>query len=489
MKKQSVYFVEEREIDIKTMLWQAAKQWRIILIVALLSAILVCSLNYKADVASAQAAINNQIAAANAPEVTVESVSAQLPDERFDMVWNTVRYREYYQNKQAYMENSIWMNLNAYAIDVVYLDYQVSGESSSNVIAWASQHLLTKEFAQLVADEMGSEIDPMYITELLSVVGGDGANSFRVRVCAGSAEECNKLAACVDLILEDAMLSVCGANTFVELANKEESMITDANLAGLQVACISELNNVLSTYNGYDSSLTELERLLVQLILADRADGVSMIPEDKVVTEEKAPVEIDTTIHVKPSIVMFVVGFIAGAVFAYAVMMLLYTVSKKIHGTDEVQYLFGISVLGTMNVAAIGKKRVFGAVDKWVDTLFNGKKYQLTYAEELEMIASKIEVLCEQKNQKAIYVFGSDLHRIPEKCMEDLTKKLHNKGITMTYGRGITYDVASLQTATEIGYAVVFEVDEQTQCEEFVKELNLCRQSGIEVLGATLARF
>ena len=495
MQKQSAYFVEEREIDIKTMLRQSLKHWRVVLIGAVIGAVLACGVKYKADTAAAQAAINNQIEAANAPEVTIEYLEGLLGENHAAAVWNAAEYWAYIEDKKEYMEKSVWFNLNAYEENAVYLSYQVQSAEPLRMISSCGRYLNGTEMAESIIEEMGLKIETKYVTELLSMPLTDNATYFTVKVCADNKEECEALADCVEKLMGNytRLLEQEDGVTQIRFVERDSRVVTDETLANTQVAYDVELYNMLNVCNSYIAGFDGNQLQLYKMLLEKGTEtGISIYAdvneEDEENVKDTPAVEIDTTIHVKPNVTVTLIGFFAGGIAAYAILMLLYTISPSIHGTDEMKYLFGLSNLGTMNTIMIGKKRICFIVDHWIDRLSRGRKNSLDYEQQLELIVANIRVVCEKQGVHQVFAFGSDIRKIPEVSLKNIQTKLKEHGISIEYGEGILMNPESLEQASKIGAVIVFEVDEKTKCEEIAKELNVCRQSGIKILGAVLTQ-
>lgn len=491
MQRQNAYFIKEREIDIKTMLISCIRRWRGILIAAAIGAVIACAVKYQADVSAAEAAINNQIEAANAPEITVEYLEEKLGESQVASVQNALDHWNYIERKNDYMEHSVWFNLNAYAVDAVFLTYQVSAEHPAAVINDCKRFATGEEMVNGITQDLGLSLESQYVLELLSISASDNTTCFTVRVYAENAESCALLADSVDKQMKNYAASFSADGTQISLKERDAQVVVDAALAGTQAGHTGEINNMLNTFNGYMQGLGEEQHTLFELLVKENAvtslfageSGEEETPEG----EKGTPVEIDTTIHVRPSVRMAVIGFAAGAIAAYAVFMLLYTVSKNIHGTDEVKYLFGIPVFGTVNTITVGKKRLFGKTDLMLDRLLRGKKY-LSYEEELSLAAEKIRVYCDKQERKEIYACGVSAKNIPADCLDKLAGLLAADGIAMTYGSDVCRDKEAIKKASETGGVLLVEADEKTGCGEIAKELNICRQSGIEVIGVILAQ-
>ena len=105
MKKQNQYFVEEREIDLKKVLLQVLKKWRLVLILAVLGAVLAVAADYRNTKKEATEAAIAAADKVNAGPVTIESLEAKMDDYSIQRVWrfvymtNTLYQRRTYQTE------------------------------------------------------------------------------------------------------------------------------------------------------------------------------------------------------------------------------------------------------------------------------------------------------------------------------------------------------------------------------------------------------
>ena len=138
-------------------------------------------------------------------------------------------------------------------------------------------------------------------------------------------------------------------------------MIIDNDLINLQASYNSEIYSNTNMYNGYYGGFSDTQKQLFQMLMEARQNGdISIYSDAK--EQAEAPLSgdasaIDTNIYVKPSVKMILTGFFAGAIIAYAVCALGYTVSKAVHGADEIKYLFGTTVFGTVRMAPYRRKK------------------------------------------------------------------------------------------------------------------------------------
>lgn len=496
MKKQNNYYVETREIDVKRMLVHTLTYWRWILIIALAGALILGVTQYRKDVTAAKNSIQAQIDAANTPVPTVDSLSAQLTADQVQNVWNAVNFKAYADSRTAYMNESVYMNLDPYNEDVVYLNYEIYSDNPAYVLSQLSNYIGSEELAEKISKDMGLTIANKYVMELYTITYSDNISRFTVKVCADDAEECDKLSDSFDRIVTE-YVSEPGktedeAKNSLVLTERTADVAIDANLQNLQASYNSEIYNNTNTYGALYGGFNDVQKALFQLLTEQKENTTSSIydagaDEQEVVLSGDASA-IDTTVHVNVSIKMIITGFLAGAIIAYAIFALGYTISKAIHGVDEVKYLFAVPVFGNIRMAAFTKKRKGEAVDTAIDKLNYGRKKYLNSAQQMQMVYSNLLLSCKNKNVSEVYLTGTELERIPQSCISELVSRLKAQQITVTVGNSILYDAESLMKMAACGHAVFVEIENVSKCEEIAKELNLCIQNHIEVMGIIMTQ-
>lgn len=491
MKAQKQYVVREREIDVVKMIFNALSHWRFLFIVGVICAVLVGIKQYRDDVATAQANIQAQFDAANAPEITIEYLESQLSDELLQNVRSAVRYKETGEQRQEYIDESIYINIDPYSVDVTSLTYAIA---NANVYKSVKNYLPSDEMISDIATAMETDIETQYIMELYSISETDGVTYLTIKVVADTPEESALLADNVNesvLAYADTLATV-GEGQNMVLTDRVSSTVVDASLIALRASYVNEIYSNMNIYNSFFAGFNDVQVQLCKMMLAERAEMVSSVNPAEEIVEEKTPVDtsnIDTSIHVKPSIKMMLIGFIAGIVIAFAIRTLVYTISKCIHGADEVKYLFDVPVLGTVKVSSLQKKKVFVAVDTMLDRLAAGRNKYLNYSQQLQLVYSNILVNCRNKQIKEVYISGSEMECVPQKLLEELKIKLEAADICIKWGKNISYDAEAMLEMVDLGACILFEVENRTKCEEIVKELTQCEQNSVNMLGLVMVQL
>lgn len=493
MKKQSHYVVEERQIDVKEMFFHTLSCWRFILLVAFIAAALVGVMKYKSDVSARQAEIQAQIDKANEPEITVEMLEEQLSNYEVQSVWNSVQCKELLKQRRTYMDSSIYFNLDAFKENVVYLTYDISSAEAENVIKELEKYLSGSAMAEKIVAEMGLDTEAVYVSELIKIEDTDAAAYFTLKVCADSAEECASLADNVEKQIASYMESLKGKEAFadlsVTLAERRADVIQDEELLAKQNEYIISYYEDMKDYKKNNSDFNDVQKSLFEKLTKGKYKIDNSLYEKEIEAEEKEAAEIDTTVNVKPSIAAIIAGFLAGAIAAFAIRAFLYTISKNIHGEDEVKYLFGTNVFGVVDASSHGKKRLAAPVDRLFKRFKAGSKKSLTYEEQLQLVCTNILIQCKNNGVDKVHLSGSEMKKIPAVLINTLRETLEKAGIEVSNGKGVAYDAESLMSLAEKKNGILVEVSEKTSCAEIAKELNLCRQNEINVLGVVLVEI
>lgn len=469
MKKQDGYYVKSREIDLKRMLWWIARQWRKLLILAVVCASVMAAWKYNNDYKSHQEAYR---AALNADEEkkTVESVSSLLTMEEYLGVQNAIYYYEMKEAAAEYLNDSILMHLNPYDMDVAYIYYEL--EDADKVSEKLEQFINSKVFLQKLNASLDWNTEEKYLLELFEVSGSE--NQIVVTARARTQEECIVLA-------ENAMEII--ASDFSETMNDSYYVLGTAVDLDI-VSAYSDINEQKESYiiifNSYQSGFTANQDALFTLQLAEK-EGVDIYETE----EEIVPVLEETHISRK----MLLLGALAGILVGVAGLAILYVFSVKIHGTTEIAHLFAIPIMGNVNIVGLKKRKILSVFDKWLDRIVYGKDAKISYEQQVQIIVSNIFIACKTREAKTVLLAGSEIEHLPEVLIQDMKTALGKKEIDLIVGKSIAYDAETLLKAEETGNVVLIETDEVSKCEDIVKELNSCLQNQIRNLGVIMVQY
>lgn len=475
------------DIEIKDLLWEFVRRWRVIIVLAVIFGIALTAYQYRADMNTTEVVVI---------EKSIDEVKESLGKQDLDEVTGAVALRRQLDQKSEYMENSVLMQINPYEENVVLLQYYILGEKTTveNIVKAYKEHIENGTLSQNLVSSGMSEIESAYLMELAcidntgtyafletsseSITMGtentdDTSACFVVKVRNVDAESTAALAKNVEAELNDyaKLLNNRIAVHELVLIQKGQSVVVDLELAELQnhnALAIKNLNTHL------DKMKTEMTADQITLYTYE-------ITLDNVVTQEVVTDSAATEKTVGISIKHLVIGVILGVVLACVYIFAAYLMTPALRSEKEVKILYKTNVLGKVKTAP--KKRVFGFVDGWIHKLEHRRTKSLTFEEQLQMICSNIKVQSRQNNGERIYLSGSIMEQIPENILKQMTEKCQEKGIQLIVGESIVYNALELEKSADIGKVVFIEQKKCSLYDEIYKEVELCRENNIDVVG------
>lgn len=478
------------DIEIKDLLWEFLRRWRMIVVLALVCGIGLTAYQYRADMNKTDVVTVKK---------TQEELESSMGTQDLDEVTAAVALRRQADEKSAYMEHSQLMKINPYEENAVFLQYYVSAETDNIAldvndayIAYADQGSLAKD----VADSGTYEMEQVYLAELISIVrekdsayintksvsdrmaltieGSTEEHVFTVKVVGVSKEAAETLAADVERALQ-AYSSIAEANIGthqLHLMNKNTVVITDQSLAELQNWNATSIKTIS---NNLDSMKNEMTGDQISLytyrttVLAETQNTAAPAPT----TEKTVSISFKHTI----------IGIVVGIVLACGLIFVLYLFAPALRSSEEVKTLYQVKVLGLINDEQFRKKKMFGFVDTIIYKLQNCRKKILNYEQELQMICANIALDCGKNGKKEVFLTSSTMEVLPEEIVRDIVKKCEEKEITVTVGDAVSYDAEALEQLARVGQVVFIEKKRVSLYDELYNEVLLCKEHSIDVIG------
>jgi capsular polysaccharide biosynthesis protein len=477
MKKQEQYYVQTREINIKRMIWWIAKKWRILLIAAIIGAVIATIWKYHADDLAAEEALQVAVNAQENAAKTEEELREELTDAQILGVENTIDYRKHVEESKEYIENSVLMQLNPYAENVTYLYYDISDVPSEVETEKIVQYVNSSQFAESIKEMLECETETRYLAELIKAE--KNMDEVIVQVIGADEGQCQEL---VDAVCE--LLEAYDTDLPLALINSSNEIRVDTELLTIKNDILYQYAQNTSVYNSNYGVLVSEQLSLYNFLLEKDDESINETAENDAMESEntftKAPVYISKK--------MMVLGFAAGLVVGIVLCGVAYTFSTGIHGEEEIKKLFEITSFGNANISSLKKKRWFAAVDTMLDRFGYRQSKRLNYDQQVKWICSNLLLTCQKQGVTRLYLSGSEMEKIPEAFVEELKSLLAEKHIELVSGESIAYNADSLMELSEIGAGIFVEMDEVSKCEEIAKELNLCVQNQIDLLGLVMVR-
>ena len=478
----------EIDIEIKDLLWELLRRWRLIVVLALCCGIGLTAYQYRIDMNKKDVVTVKK---------SQEELEKAMGTQDLDEVTAAVALKRQIDEKSAYMEASELMHINPYAENVIVLQYYVNAELeavASDVAEACVAYVENGHLAQDIIDSSADEQGVMYVAELLSIVkeegnvyinakdtkesvnlslhGTDVSHSFDIKVVGTTAERAESLAVGVKAAVQEYSMFIepTIGEHHVQLVKETASVIVDQELAELQTGNATGIKNIS---NNLDSMKNEMT-----------GDQISLYVYRTTVTEPTTSGTVAATEKIVTiSFKHMLIGIFVGVILACALIFALYLFAVALRNSEEVKTLYNVKVLGRINDSEFEKKKLFGVVDALVVKLQNIGKKTLTYEQELQMICANIALDCHKNNRSEVVFSSSVEEKLSQEILRAIVEKCGEKGICVTMVNAINYDAEALETLAKVGSVVFIEKKRVSLYDELYKEITICKENDINVLG------
>lgn len=463
----------EIDIEIKDMLWEFLRRWRMIIVLALICGIALTAYQYRIDMNKTDVVVVKK---------TQEELERAMAAQDLNEVTAAVALKRQMDEKSAYMEESVLMQINPYEENAVILQYYISADTTDVVKAANASYIAfvkneMSELVSVVTNDSTIYINAENVTESIQLMvnSTNAEQVLCVKAIGKSMEEAKALAEEVDSLLKEyvsKIRSTVGMHNLL-LLNSTERIIVDQALAELQNWNATSIKTISNNLDKMKNEMTgdqiTLYTYRVTNVVTENNSGTSQtIVEDK---------------NVNISIKHLAIGLVVGIVLACGVIFVLYIMSPTLRSKEELTTLYGVKILGSINVSSFGKKKVFGCVDKAIGKLRNIRKKYLTCQQEIQIIGSNILLNCMRNEISEVFVTSTVAEKIPQEVKQAIVNICEGKGITPIFGGTINYDAQALEMSAKVGNVIFIEKERTSLYDELHDEVMLCKEQGIAVLG------
>ncbi len=491
--------MKEIQISIKDMVYRVLRKWRIMLVLALVLAI-VCGFGssvmgkFSSDSeADSTAGMTKSEKLEKSVKSTASGLSEQIKYET-DLAFES--YKEYVVQAseiQRYLSNSVKMEVDSssaptytlqYVIDTHYsavyptVDYK---DFTGDIIAAYGSRLINNDTTSKIRDEIGWDTDLAYIEELISV--NESSDSYNVAVDTMTITiyaPDEDTAKNIGKIIKDEVSSqkselekLFGSFDISLVTDKYSETVAD-DILSVKQGYVSNLNTIFTAMNNLSKNMTTAQtayyNALVAQYMYDGSDDdiVSTAVDTSETSTESTKISLDTK--------NCVVGILVGIIIVVLIEVLKYIYTAQIKRAEDMDYTFGVKVFGVQSPEKKG-------LDKLLEKAFCTRALSYSNEERLSMISAGIAISAEKNDIKDLYITGSvSDDALAKKLAESLKDKLES----VTFGRSVLVDPASLEKMSKCDAVVLIERTHDSRCDEIKNELDICKTSGVKVLGAVV---
>lgn len=470
---------KEREIILGDIVWKIVMGWRFILIFTIVLSLLAAGaegLRYRLAYVQYEDALEEQ-----ALTLLQEKESADekyvFSEKENEEIQNALLIERFIGENRRYIQNSILMDLNAYEVPKLRMQYYVNLKSDYDedteldhkmAIINAYQSLvISSALSQKFVNDLELNIERLYIEELISYGISDGGNGFYIEVVFYDE---NTLLGMADIIkneLEDLSVEINNdiePHTLVLLLD-EVKVTMDAKIADRQSREASRIFSYQSQLNTAKANMTEEQ-------LAVLNASVELLENN----DEAQPTSIvEPTYNYRTIILSAIVGILLAVIW----LMFRWIFAGKLQSCIELEDIYGMRLLGVVEAADKQKGKVYLKLKQ----LKNRGKRILPEKENLELIVSNIELFCKNNGLNLIYITGSELEKVDEHIMNDIKAHLQDSGFQVSTGENICYDAKSLKEINNMDGVVIVEQEGVSGYEEIEREILAILEQKVTVIG------
>ena len=485
----------EKEISLTELLFYCLKKWRWIVAAMLIVGALAGAYKYRSTILSNQEKREAQALAEENGEKEEAEIISNPNIEYYKLAIDNLE-REM-EGLKSYIDSSVIMKLDPYHLATgnlsFYIDSGESGETLRNSLISAYEDFVEDgrlAAAMLDEDTDVTESELQYLisfkSEDLPVVEdnyelSDGSSSaqiqitdigrskpnvFQIQITADSRESC-------EAYMERAKQAIMelGAQLQEQISSHEVMLLAESQTERIDTGIQSYQNEVLSNYT---STFTQLKTMQTELETVVEEEGETIVIGETVSYENPA----------REAVKFGVIGLVLGAFLAAFILVVVYLMSGRLQSTESFREEFGMPLLGQITKSPV-KKKVFGFVDKGIQHLEEGGYADITYEEQLKIVAANLKAALSRegavtKVMLAGTIAKEEAEAVRSRLMEELS------GVVLSDYERIVFQASALEDLEHFDGIVFLEKKGASYTKLIRKETALAADRGVKILGAVV---
>ena len=430
-------------VDYKQVFWDILSQWKLVLIAALSASILLSLFKYKKDQASylaqmAEEQLSSELIEGEDLDTFMGKMLQTFPEKEREAVVYLIGLEEEVFLQQCYLSESILMNATPTNQRSVFLNYYLKTAPGVDIQAISdtyTQALNDKQVKTELAKLISPDMDPKYVSELITATGGDLPDSditgqlLSVNVVLTEEADLSAVERVITNLFEEKNKSLAdrmGEHT-INLADSIETYRFAIDVLDKKAALYNAMNASQNSIKNFYSQLNSEQKKIVDtamnLLRKEYSSGINA--QEALETAVSIEADSDERPRFRPEFA--VIGFIIGIimyVFIYVVSLIL---RGKLVTSNNAAYYTNSRLIGEITCDS-KKYRGLDALthSHMVDSLrYRGKG---SIEEQIERIVSKILAVCNHANVTAVTVVcltqgGSGSREMTERIRQGIAEK------------------------------------------------------------------
>ena len=441
------------EIDLKDLMSKILTKWKLLVLCIIIGATLGGSYGFFHIDAQSQEA-----------ETDMAELEETLSDreimETRSAVDTYLGYKKLYDEAKTYQDRSILMSIDTNQTPIARKMYLISDYEEEelnltgvsivdDIVALYQNMLYEDDVAGAVVASVEPVVNKEYAKELYSV--SKTGKSMLVLQANGT----NKQEAMSILETVAAKLTEKSASVSAHIPHKIEDVSTtyqsvyDDSVRAKKQSLISSLDSLNKSMASVSASLSAAQKSYFAAILDERGEHFGV--ERQQIVEDKLS-----------SAGRYVVLGAFGLVFLAVVLIALrYIMTPVLKTEDDIRSAFGLPVIGSIKA---------------------GKN------EDLSLLSYSIEARAKKEESDKICFIGAYEGTDAETKKSQLLQLMGEKDLSVTLGGNVLVDKDTVEKVTDSNAVVLFEKIGSSLYDDIAKEIELCKNYGIKILGTVVMK-
>ena len=425
--------------------------------------------------------------AASASSESTVDMKVKLNDDAQTEVDNVLKIQDNLDEQQAYVDNSVLMQIDPYNESVVTLQYHYNPDNKDYSSDLLNSYMSYVNNGGLSSDlaAAGIDLDVQYISELLNcesnfettgtssdnnITLNSKSESFEISIIHENKADCEKMAetviSCMDAY-QQQLQSRVGSHSLT-LVDQSYSKEVDKEILTYKTDRVNSIISMQERIKDLTEKMTADQNAVIDKYNKDAKSDTKVASKDD---SSAVPEAKNSDTHVSISKKYVVVGAAAGIILSCLAIIILYVVRGTVNKAEDIRSLYNLRVVGELE----GKKKK--------GTALSGKGSGLTPEQQKELLSANLKVACKKEGIEKLLISGSSIAEVENGVKEYLTAELKKAGIEVCITDSFLTSGKALEKLAEYDHVLLIEQIGSTRYEDLSAELRICLEQQAEVLG------
>lgn len=502
----SSYQQPQMEINLLEVIWDLLEQWKAVLAVAIMMALLISGMKYSRDLTrynSAQRAKEEVEQLGKTPEERIADILKSLPEREVATVEFMVNQNEWIEKEKEYMNNSILMNTNPTNQRTLILDYYISVSDVSDAKMTAlvygyAGYLKDESLLNNIGDIIAPDAEQKYIAELISSnvdMNGTGNVSgkdttpmidsdadgaiMEIRIVLPDNADVTSVETAMTSSLSKYTTELKNkiGNHSINLINSTEAHIFNASAVNNHNIIMTTIYNLQSNEKNMQAALTGSQRAAIDSIKAIKREAKESAATGQEGKQSSYEVMQKPGVNKKYTLLGFMLGVI-GYGFTY---LLLLIIKGRINTVNDAVRYSQARLIGEIYQKQECKGLCKLLHSNLVCKYRYGKKADTD--NQINNTIDALEAVCKQEGLQEVAIISTADDR--EGVITEIIDKAKEKNIETRLIKVL--DTVNIKEISSLTHAVLF-TDTETKISKLAELVTACKDYDVSVVGNVFAR-